>query len=143
MEKKNYNFSRHSDDAISLKTLVNDLVNSSLPAAINNKSNVINDVGQEVLLGEGNHKISAIVRDLLAMVVLNSKNGEIHITADRYSDVVTLEIQERNNYNGYALAFSIGSIEPDAYNIGGHIAIKGAQQKVVTISFSFPGKYAA
>ncbi|MEO7925002.1 MAG: hypothetical protein ABIR30_15075 [Chitinophagaceae bacterium] len=131
------------DKAISLNQLVHNLVSNSLPAAMNNKSSVVNEVGQDVVVGSEMSTISGILCDLLTTVVINSRNGEIHITADRYRDVVTLEIQERNNYNGYALAYSIGTFEPDALKIGGHISIKGSKQKVTTVSFSFPSLYAA
>jgi hypothetical protein len=83
-------------------------------------------------------QVITVMKDILTTVVANSRNGNIHITAERYKDVVIVEIQERNNYNGYALSFSIGSIEPEAASIGGHLTIRGQQQKVTTISFSFP-----
>lgn len=127
------------DTAISLQQLVSNLVNSSLPAAKHNNTHLVNEVEQGIALGKAEmHKTLSVIRDILNAVVTNSRNGEIHITADRYRGVVVLEIQERNNYNGYALAYSIGSIEPEAALVGGHITIKGPHQKVTTISFSFP-----
>src|SRR5205085_6589877 len=95
----------------SLKQLINNLVNNSLPTAMHNKSIVVNGVAHELTLGAGMSLISTIMHDLLTTVLVNSRNGDIHITADRYHDVVTIDIQERNNNNGYALAYSIGSIE--------------------------------
>jgi hypothetical protein len=143
MEKKPTITTGVSANAISLKQLVTNLVNSSRTAALYNHSSLVNEVEQELVLGTESPRIMSIMSDLLHTVVSNSKNGEIHISADRYNGVVVLQIQERNNYNGYALAYSIGSIEPDALKIGGHISIKGPQQKVTTIFFSFPTQFAA
>jgi len=143
MEKKPTTAKGVTDTVISLKQLVTNLVHSSLPVAQRLQSSLVNEVEQEVELGTESPKIMAILGDLLHTVVSNSKNGEIHISADRYNGVVILQIQERNNNNGYALAYSIGSIEPDAVKIGGHISIKGPQQRVTTISFSFPTQFAA
>lgn len=126
------------DTAISLQQLVSNLVNSSLPAAKHKNTHLVNEVEQGVALGTRINKAISIISDLLTTVVANSCNGEIHISAKRFRDVVIVEIQERNNYNGYALAYSIGSIEPDAALVGGHISIRGPQQKITTISFSFP-----
>ncbi len=126
------------DPGTSLQQLVNTLINNSLPAAAHNKTKVMNDVGQGVVILHDDSNVITILHELLDTVVQNSHFGEIHITAERYSGVVIIEIQERNNYNGYALAYSIGSIEPDAALVGGHISMKGQQQKVATISFSFP-----
>jgi hypothetical protein len=143
MEKKPATATGVADTAISLKQLVNNLVSNSLPVALDHQSNLVNEVEQELVLGDESRRIMSIMKDLLHTVVSNSKNGEIHISADRYNGVVILQIQERNNYNGYALAYSIGSIEPDAVKIGGHISINGARQKITTISFSFPMQFAA
>jgi predicted alpha/beta superfamily hydrolase len=126
------------DPGTSLQQLVSTLINSSLTAAAHNKTKVMNEVEQGVVIFQDDNNVIAILHELLDTVVQNSRCGDIHITAERYSGVVIVEIQERNNYNGYALAFSIGSIEPDAALVGGHISIKGKQQKVATISFSFP-----
>ena len=123
---------------ISLKQLVSNLVCNSLPAARHNNTCVVNEVEQGIALGTDMHKAIDVIGDILHTVVANSRNGNIHITAERFRDIVILEIQERNNYNGYALAFSIGSIEQDAASAGGYISMKGPQQKVTTISFSFP-----
>jgi hypothetical protein len=49
-----------------------------------------------------------------------------------------LNIQDRNNNNGYALDFSIMSIKQQANEIGGSLSIEGKQQRVATVSFSFP-----
>jgi hypothetical protein len=130
-----------ADDTVqgtSLQQLVSTLVNSSLPAAIHNKTIVMNEVGQGVVLGIEKVKVIPILKELLDTVIMNSRHGEIHITAERYHGIVVLQIQERNNYNGYALAFSVSSIEPEAVEIGGHIAIKDPRARVATISFTFP-----
>lgn len=124
--------------AISLQQLVSDLVENSLPAASHNNTLVLNEVRQGIALGSSTQRAVDVMNELLFTIVVNSRNGDIHITADRYQDVVTLEIQERNNYNGYALAYSVSSMETDAARLGGHITIKDPSKKIATILFSFP-----
>ena len=126
-----------------LQQLVSNLVNGFLSTARRNQTQVVNEVRQEIALGASTQSVIAIMGDLLSTVVSNSRNGDIHITAERYCNTVTLEIQDRNNYNGYALAFSIASIENDAHSMGGHIKINGTQKRVATVSFSFPDKLVA
>ena len=126
------------DSPTSLQSLITDMVDHSQSAAVHNHTHVVNEVARNIELDPSMVKAAAVIEDILKTVIGNSRNGEIHITADRYRDLVVIEVQERNNYNGYALAFSIGSIEPAALSLGGHISIKGQQQKVATISFSFP-----
>jgi hypothetical protein len=127
------------DTTISLQQLVSNLVNNSRSAARHNNTNVVNEVELGIALGMSMQHAIGIMSDILTTIVANSRNGEIHITAERFRDIVTLEFQERNNNNGYALAYTIGSIEPDAASVGGHISITGPQKKITTITFSFPG----
>lgn len=131
------------DAGISLQQLVSNLVDRSLTTACHNKTRIVNEVARDIVLGKDNESVIAVIRDILAATILNSNNGEIHISAERYSDVLILLIEERNNNNGFALSFSIGSIEPDAAKIGGHIAIEGARKKRTLISFSFPHQLVA
>lgn len=129
--------------AISLNQLIKRLVENSLPAALQHHSRIVNEVDRDVLLGPGAEQLNDVLEELMDAVIRNSKEGDIHIRADRYRDMILLQIEERNNYNGYALSFSVGSIEPDAAKFGGHISIEGARKKQTTISFSFPGQFAA
>jgi hypothetical protein len=131
------------DAGIPLQQIVNNFITGIYRSALENKSEIINEIDKRLLLSYRSGKVISIMTELVETVVRNSKNGEIHITADRYSDVIVFQIEERNNNNGYALSYSIGSIEPDAAMIGGHISIRGPQQKVTTISFSFPNLHAA
>lgn len=123
---------------VSLQQLVSSLVSGFLPAATHHHTQLVNDVRQEIALGAQNQSALAVISDLLNTVVENSRNGEIHITADKYRNVVILNIEERNNYNGYALSYSVGAIEPAAASAGGHISITGPQKRIITITFSFP-----
>lgn len=129
--------------SISLQQLVNNLISNSLSCAIRNRSTVVNEIDKGIVIGATEPKIPEVLEELIATVVANSCNGEIHITADVYRDVMTVQIQERNNFNGYALSFSVNSIEAEATSLGGHISINGPQKKITTISFSFPNQFAA
>jgi hypothetical protein len=123
---------------LSLQQLVSNLVSHSLPAAHQKNTMVLNEIGQGIVLGAAMNKTITLIHDLLHLVVANSRNGEIHISAERLRGQVILKIQERNNNNGYALAFSIGTLERDAVSAGGYLSMISPQQIVTTICFSFP-----
>jgi len=141
--EKHFFASGKINTTLSLQELIGNTVSKSLAAANYHNTRIVNDVQNELALGPASNEAMVVINNLLAAVVANSKNGEIHITAQRYKYLVILEIQERNIYNEYALAFSIGSMEQDAASIGGHLSMKGQQQKITTISFSFPYNSAA
>lgn len=123
---------------VCLQQLINQLLRNSMATAFKNNSLVTNEIPREVQLSRDKVIVVPVIKDLLATIINNSRNGQIFISAERFRDTITLQVQERNNYNGYALAWSINAMEAEAAMVGGNITINGAQQKVVTISFSFP-----
>lgn len=126
------------NNGLSLQQLVNRLVSSSKEMALLNKVVVVNEVPGDLIITADENKVVPVIDELLTTVVSNGKNSSVYISADRYRDIVILHIQDRNNNNGYALEFSIMSVEPQAAEAGGSITIEGKQKKVATISFSFP-----
>jgi len=125
------------DSGTSLQLLVNRLVSNSLNGIARNKCIVVNEVPSDFRIA-ADETAAPVINELLTTMVANARNGRIYINAQRFRDIMILEMQERNNYNGYALAFSLKSIEPQASMIGGNINIKGIQQLETTVSFSFP-----
>lgn len=123
---------------ISLQLLVNRLVSSLPKSFLHNKISIVNEVPRNLQMVADEKKVTPVICELLTTVVANANNSHIHISADRYMDILTLNIQDRNNNNGYALDFSIMSIQQQANEIGGSLSIEGKQQRVATISFSFP-----
>lgn len=127
-----------SSNGLSLQQLVNRFVSSSHEMAFRNKVIIVNEVPGDLIITADENKVVPVIDELLTAVVLNGKNSSIYVSADRYRDIVILNIQDRNNNNGYALAFSIMSVEQQATAAGGSLTIDGKQKKVTTISFSFP-----
>lgn len=128
---------------ISLQLLVKQLVDNSRQEADRNRTLIVNDVVSRFMLGTGEEPVIPVLEELLRAVVENSRDGQIYISADCYGDVVTLEIEDRNNYNGYALTSRISSIEPEAAGVGGQISIRDPGKRVATICFSFPNERGA
>jgi hypothetical protein len=123
---------------ISFQKLIDLLISRVQVTAFVNKTIVLNHVSSDIPMIAEETKVLPVIEELLATVVNNARNSHIHVSADRFRDIVTLNIQDQNNNNGYALDFSIMSIEPQAAGVGGSLSIAGKQQKIATISFSFP-----
>lgn len=124
---------------ISLQQLINRLVDRSQRRNYQYLSSISNEVPVDFMVIGDENKLSPVIDDILSTIVMNAKNGDIHITAERFNDIATLQIEDRNSYNGYAVASRLHCIEPDARRIGGHIGLQGKNQLVSKISFSFPG----
>ncbi len=124
----------------SLQSFIDHLLYHPLAESIRRSdSRVINEIPAELALIAGEAKVFPVIKELLAAVLLNARKGNITVRAERYRDIMILEIEDCNNYNGYALDYSLRSLEALARLAGGYISAKGQQQLVATISFSFPG----
>jgi hypothetical protein len=124
----------------SLQSLVNELTANLLQPTTKNQNIVVNEITADIAILADQKKIQSVLTDLMFTVLNNARNGRIHISAERFREIVTIEIEERNTYNGYALAFSIKALEPIARLVGGYISIKGQHQLTTTVSFSFPNQ---
>ena len=122
---------------VSLQKLINQLLAQSMTTAFHNKSLVINNVSRAIELSKDKAIVAPLIRDLLKTVIANALNGDICISAERFRDTVILQVQDRNNNNGYALAYSVRAMEAEAARFGASIDIDGEQKKVITISLSF------
>ena len=129
---------KNQEKGLSLQLLVNQLLVNSMSTAFHSKTLVINEVARAMELSKDRAGIAPVIRELLSTVILNARNGQIHISADRFKDITTLYVQERNNYNGYALGYSVRTLEQEAAVHGANITINGEQQRVVTVAISFP-----
>ena len=134
-----YAESKTTTHAPSLKSLINHLLRHPLSETMRRSdSSIKNEIPAEICMLT--NKVSPVIQELLSTIINNSRKGRIHIRAERFRDIIILEIEDQSNYNGYALDYSIRSIEPLARSVGGNISIKGQQQLETTISFSFPDK---
>jgi hypothetical protein len=124
--------------AISLQNLVNCLASSSQSDMLRNNTVIVNEVAETLTIAAEEKKVIAVISELITTVVTNARNGHIVVTAQRFRESVILEIQDQNNYNGYALACRLKTPEPDATKIGGYLQIAGQQKLVTTKSFGFP-----
>ena len=124
---------------ISLRKLISSLVSSSSKSAAVNKVFILNEVSAEFRIPTEQVKVISVIKELLTAMASNGRNTCISVTAERFTDTIILNFEDQNNYNGYALSFSLMAIEQHARFAGGDISIDGAQKKVATVSFSFPG----
>jgi hypothetical protein len=110
-------------NGLSLQLLLNNLVRN-LPGTIDrNKISVENQVPYDLKMYANQMKIVPVINELLTTVLANARNTTILLTAEKYSGIVTLNIRDSNNYNGYALSFSLRSLSQQARFAGGDICI--------------------
>ena len=124
--------------AISLRLLINSTIGHLTGIINKNKISINNCVSVDLAICLEQNKVAAVIYDMMAIIISNARNTAISITADRFRDIIIVNVEDGNNYNGYALSFSLMGIEADATMAGGSLCIHDAQKKVTTVSFSFP-----
>lgn len=126
---------------VSLQSVINHLLRHSLSDVLRSSdSSVMNEIPPRLYLATTEGRITPVIQELLGTVLRNARKGRIHIRADRFRDIIILEIMDQSNYNGYALENSIRAIEPLARTVGGYISIQGNHQLETTVTFSFPNQ---
>lgn len=143
MEKQQKALSTSDTRGIILEQLIDGLVGNSLSVAGNNHSMVVNEIDSGVVLHSATDQLLSLLDHLLFAVISNSRRGKIYINAEKQQQQLVLYITERNNYNGYALSFSIGALADDAASLGGNLEIKNPQKLETTICFCLPEAIAA
>jgi len=126
---------------ISLRKLISRLVSSLSHSAAINRVFILNEVSAEFRIPDEQVKVISVIKELLTAMASNARHTCISVTAEKFTDIIILNFEDQNNYNGYALSFSLMAIERHARFAGGDISIDGAQKKVATVSFRFPGRY--
>lgn len=122
----------------SLTTLIDELLLEVEPLAQQSKTILLNEMEPAFFTAASGSALAEVIREILQSMLQCARQGRIHIYAEKFGDHITLEFEERNNFNGYALAFRLCSVEPLAREAGGYLSVKGEKSLLARISFSFP-----
>lgn len=122
----------------SLTSLVDQLLLDAEPLARQSKSVLKNEIEPAFFTAAPSSGVAPVIKSILESVLSVARQGRIHVFAEKLGDSITLTFEERNNYNGYALAFRLCSVESLAREAGGYLSVTGEKNLVVRISFSFP-----
>src|SRR5436189_1853800 len=101
-------------NGISLRKVVSRLVSSLSHSAAVNKVFFLNQVSAEFRLPDEQVKVISVIKELLATMASNARDTCISVTVEKFRDIIILKFEDQNNYNGYALSFSLIAIEQHA-----------------------------
>jgi hypothetical protein len=127
-----------ADTGISLKLIVNSMVGQLTGAIIQNNIRIENRLLPGLRVYSNQSKAAPVIFDMLACIISNARDTTLSIDAEKFVDTITLTIEDRNTFNGYALAFSLMAIEIEARSAGGFLNTSNVQKRIATVSFSFP-----
>lgn len=122
----------------SLTSLMDQLVQEALPLVRQSKSILQNDIEPAFFTAARKSTIQPVLEAIIEALLCCAKQGRIHISAERIGKNIQVLFEERNNYNGYALAFRLCSVETLAREAGGYLFVKGEKSLQARIGFCFP-----
>lgn len=128
---------------ITLQKLVSRLIADTLPVAARNGSFMINDIPASLTLTANTEMIAAVLSNLFNTVAANAMNSCIRISVKVYSNIILVQLRDKNSINTYTIANSLQAVQPIAESIGGYLAITSQRKNETTIVFSFPNLPAA
>jgi hypothetical protein len=128
---------------ITLRKLVSRLVADTVPVSVRNGSFIINDIPASLILSANTEMIAVVLNNLLNTVAANATGSCIRISAKIYSNVILVQLRDKNSINTYTIANNLQAAQPIAESIGGYLAITSQRKNETTIVFSFPNLPAA
>ncbi|HVZ55922.1 MAG TPA: hypothetical protein VG870_04635 [Chitinophagaceae bacterium] len=99
---------------------------------------LVNEIPDGFTVMADRNLLSALLEELVEVVVRCSRNTIIRITAKAYHDVILLHVKESDTENSYALLAGLQRIQPLAEQLGGFLDLTSARLRSSTIAFSFP-----
>jgi len=120
-----------------LRPLVNKLVISALPSAINRGSFIINDIPDETFLDADENVIALIFGKLLENTINSSHLGCIRITARQEDDYITVSVKDNNSDYSRYISGKMVKVAPLVKKIGGEINFEFNQRNNIKIVLNF------
>jgi signal transduction histidine kinase len=120
-----------------LKTLISQVMNSLIPLAVRRRSFLINEIDPEIKLHADRDMIAYVLGDVLVKAIHHTDNDCIRISADVYSNIVLVKINETGQRPYTTIAVSMEQLQPLAEKLGGSISVNSRPDHGVTVALTF------
>lgn len=123
--------------ANSLHNIVNIIAGSLEQTISRNKSFIVNDVPEGLLINTDEDLLASILSNLVNEVITHTDNGCIRITAKIYHNLILLHIKNDGSLNFDSVSQKLSRIQKQAEKMGGFVGFTSYRNKLTTIAFSF------
>jgi len=124
---------------VNLEQLINRLLSSYQPVAVNQKSFFINEVSPDLFVATDQEVLCTLLGSLFYIVARCSSDTSITISATAYEDITVLHITD-SRVNNYAVLYKFQHLQMLSEKIGGFLDISNQRNKQTIISYSFRSK---
>jgi hypothetical protein len=121
----------------SLHHLVSRISDNLAPAIQRNQIVIINNVSEDLGSEINESLVAPVLSRLMDLVIMNSENSRIRITAKMIGNVVLLHVKDDGCLNYNSISQHLPEIQAEAEKMGGFVGFTSYRNKLTTIAFSF------
>jgi signal transduction histidine kinase len=122
---------------LSLKKLVSQVLTHFQPAAVRNKSFLLNDVPDNFWVNSDENILTSVIGSLFSAVISKSKSACIRVSAQTYNNMVVVNVRDSNNSIHVRIPKELEEAQPLAGQLGGCITLNHRQNEGTTVTLSF------
>lgn len=126
-----------TQDPIILHKLVDQLMQSLLPRAIQQRNLIVNDVQHEMLVSADKNMLASVLGSLLYDTVAHASNNCIRITAKSYGRITLIHVRNSENRDDRSIVSNLHQIQPLAEKLGGCVSVTNNRINGTTVAFTF------
>lgn len=117
--------------------VANRLVKSFLPQATRNKSFFVNEIPENLFIGNNPQLVASVLSGLISFVVSHTKDSCIRLSAKVYNQVILMHVKDCSS-SCHTVENELRQLQPIAEKIGGIVSVTSHRMNVTTFAFSFP-----
>ncbi len=122
---------------LSLQRLVSQLLIQFQPAAVRQKSFILNDVPGNFWVNTDENMLASVISSLFSSVINRCKSACIRVSASTYDNMVVVNVQDSNHAGKAGIPQELNAALPLAERLGGFISMHNRRQDATRITFSF------
>ena len=127
---------RNTQIPVALHQLIDQLVYSLLPQTTQQKSLIVNDVQQGLLVNTDKNILTTVLSNLLDTTIMHTQNNCIRISAKFFGNITLIHVKDNDNLHDRAIIDSMYQVESMAEKLGGCITISNNRVNGTTVAFS-------
>ena len=118
-----------------LHQVINRITERSLPDSVRKKSFIVNDVEDQLLIPADENKVASILSGIICLVIDNTDNGCIRISAQKTQDAVVVSVKETGITRNKMIIQQIERLCLLAEKMGAWIGFGENEPKTINIRF--------
>jgi C4-dicarboxylate-specific signal transduction histidine kinase len=126
----------NTTNSVSLHKLVDQLMNSFIPLAVNKHSFIINDIDENFQLHADEQVLAFVVGNLLNNAISSSESVCIRVEAVKQTDGVHIRVRNNGSYFYSSVAHGFSQVVEAARTLGGNINIYNQRNEGTVITLS-------